>query len=354
MRILHIISTLDTGGAQRLVTELVPAMQSDNDTVDVLVYSSKATYFESILKERGIQVFSADKTAPGRGRLKIIRTLRKFLKKYDVAHVHLFPPLYDVAVAAIGLPVKLIFTEHSTHNRRRDHRWLRFLEQTVYSRYDFITAISEATRNSLYSWLGGRIGQRISVVHNGMAMPKKTIISAPEGKEVVMISRFVPAKDHRTVINAISLTKDKEIFVTFAGSGELYEDTRNYAEEKGVADRCRFPGNVDDIQSLIDRCMVGVQSSNWEGFGLTALEFMSRGKPIIGSDVEGLRDIITGAGLLFPKGDAQALADILDRITLSPDLYVELARKGLHRASDFDISHTAAAMKQIYSSMGHQ
>lgn len=350
MRILHIISNLETGGAQRLVSDLVPALQSDEDKADVLVYSKKDTCFEKVLEERGVRVISAG-LAPGSGRLKTVRTLRKFLKGYDVAHVHLFPTLYDVAAAARGLPVKLVFTEHSTHNRRRDHSVLRPIERLVYSRYDVITAISEAVSQSLSSWLGPRIARRIRTVNNGIVIPENKIAETPAGKEMVMISRFVPAKDHRTVIDALALTADKEITVTFAGSGELLEAMRGYAKEKGVADRCRFPGNVNDIQTLIDRCLAGIQSSNWEGFGLTALEFMSRGKPMTGSDVEGLRDIIGDAGLIFPKGDARALADILDNLASSPDLCNDLARKGLRRASEFDIKRTAAKMKEIYATL---
>ena len=78
---------------------------------------------------------------------------------------------------------------------------------------------------------------------------------------------------------------------------------------------------------------------------------MASGTPLVASDVRGVREVCAGAAMLFPDGDAEALAEILDRLLKNPDLRNETAARCRARAARFDIRSTARAYLALYESL---
>ena len=278
---------------------------------------------------------------------KSIKTMRKIMKGYDIIHVHLFPSLYLVAVASLGLNIKLIYTEHSTSNRRREKAYLRPLEQFIYKQYDKIVSISQQTQEALQKWLKSR-NERFVVINNGVDIEKfKSNEMSVNRNSLIMISRFVEAKDQATVIKAMGYL-DPDITLTLVGDGENLKNCKRLAESIGVEKRVNFLGIRTDIAELINTSYIGIQSSNWEGFGLTAVELMAAGKPVIASNVDGLKQVVEGAGLIFEKGNPKQLAEKISMLLQNPDIYAEIAAKCLDRATQFDIKNMAEKYLQVY------
>ena len=370
MKLLFVIPRLDTGGAQRLLADLLNVM-ADNPALEisVAVYQSvPGSPFERQIKaDSHICFINLD--TPLSSHLRVISRLRPLIRQADVCHVHLFPALYHAALAAAGLKTRMIFTEHSTYNRRRNHSYIRLFERFVYSRYHVVAAISEAARRNLLTWLGAeRSDPRFRVVSNGVNLRRfSSPAPAPEelprlrqhlfGREgfpVLMISRFVESKDHPTFIRAISLIPDKRIFGVFIGDGPRRPEFESLAKELGVADRILFSGEKADIEKYIRAAAIGVQSSNWEGFGLTVVEMMAGGLPVIVSDVSGMADLVGDSGLTFRRGDASALADAILSLTPGTPGFnaakaPALTAKAIEKARLFDISRTAATYLTLYT-----
>ena len=357
MRVLHVINSLETGGAQKLLADLLPLQSRQGLDVAVLVINKKGCEFENRIAEAGIPIISLD--SPSEHSPALIFKIRKHLKDYDLAHVHLFPSLYWTALASIGLKTKLIYTEHSTSNKRRGHSLFRPIEKLVYGRYAKVAAISDQTLEALLQWLRPGKRSRFTVVANGVDIEKynkaaeKSVesIYGRSGLPVLMVSRFVPAKDQSTLIKAIQYIKNPNVFVAFAGEGSTLDVAKRLAEELGVGDRCVFLGNRDDIPELTKASAIGVQSSHWEGFGLTAVEFMAAGKPIVASSVDGLKQVVEGAGELFPAGDERMLAEKLNLLLSDADLYKATARRCLLRAKEYDISVMAQKYQELYQEL---
>lgn len=351
MKILHIISSLEIGGAQKLVHDLALTQKLAGYDVSVLVYYNCDSTLEKEMIKAGVNIISI-KCTNSKSLLLPIK-LRHVLKDYDVAHVHLFPALYQAALASVGIKTPLVYTEHSTYNRRRAKKYLRLLEQLVYSRYSKIISISEQTQESLFNWLKPRATSKFQTIHNGVNLEKYHNADAKNPKDIfgktgipiLMVSRFVPAKDQATLIKALKYIENPEVFVAFAGDGELIQDAKKLAEAVGVAERCFFLGSRNDIPELIKSSAIGVQSSHWEGFGLTAVEFMAAGKPVIASAVDGLRQVVEGAGILFSPGDEQQLARIINQLLSDNILYSDISAKCLNRAEKYSLESTA---KQYY------
>ncbi|MDE6791945.1 MAG: glycosyltransferase [Muribaculaceae bacterium] len=355
MKVVHVISSLEIGGAQKLLSDFLPILKRDFGLdITVIVFQRQNSSLEDKIMRAGIPIISLDTSIRSP---KVIAKLIPHLKKADLAHIHLFPANYFAALAKTITKTPLIFTEHSTHNRRRAHKWLQPLERWVYSQYEAVGCISESTQKNLSEWIGEKIiKSRGIVVENGIDLEpfqNRTSKNAlelfgREGFPVLMVSRFVPSKDQATVIRAISRIPDKRVFAVFAGDGETIESNKNLSKQLGVSDRTVFLGERGDIPDLIHNSFIGVQSSNWEGFGLTAVEMMAGNLPVIASEVAGLKEVVTGTGLLFPAGDDEKLTNLIMNLIEKEEIRQELISKGKRKAVEFSIFNTAEKYHNLY------
>lgn len=345
MKVLHIINSLEIGGAQRLLSDLIPHQINQGIEVSVLVGDRQENEFSKKIQNSGCNITKID-TSKFKS-LNSIKAIRKIIKDYDIVHVHLFPSLYLVALASLGLNKKLIYTEHSTSNRRREKAYLRPLEQFIYKQYDKIVSISQQTQEALQKWLKSR-DERFVVINNGVDIEKfKSIGMSVNKKSLIMISRFVEAKDQATVIKAMGYL-DPDITLTLVGDGENLKNCKRLAKSIGVEKRVNFLGIRTDIPELINTSYIGIQSSHWEGFGLTAVELMAAGKPVIASNVDGLKQVVEGAGFIFEKGNYLQLVNIIKTLLHNPEIYTETSIKCSNRATQFDIKQMADKYKKIY------
>lgn len=334
MKILHVITSLEIGGAQRLLSDLLP-LQAKTEDVALLVYERVDNDFERKVVDTGVKIISLDEHNfhnPG-----VILNMRKIFKDYDVVHAHLFPTVWWASLAARGLKVKMVYTEHSTSNSRRGKWYLRPIEQFMYARYNKIISISQQTQDALCTWLRST-DKRFVVICNGVDTARFASVKKPViPKSLIMVSRFASSKDQETAIRALQHI-DPEVTLRFVGDGENLEHCKRVAEELGLSDRAQFLGVRSDVAELVAESYIGIQSSNWEGFGLTAVEIMACGKPIIGTDVDGLKQVIEGAGVTFPVGDALSLADKVNTLLADEVLYSRCAHACRSRAEMYDIS----------------
>lgn len=367
MKILQVIPVLETGGAQRLLADMLSVMARRDDLeITVAVYRSMPdSPFERQVCEDSRLKF-VDLNCPLDSHLKIIARLRKLIKGADVCHVHLFPALYHAAVASVGLNTRMVYTEHSTYNRRRNKGWLRQIERLIYSQYDNIAGISRATNMNLMSWLGPKFDKgRFGVVPNGIDLTRfearaptgnieelRKRLFGREGLPILMISRFVDSKDHPTLIRAIAEIENKNIYAAFIGVGKRKEEYERLAIRSGVKDRIIFLGERTNIEDYVAGAELGVQSSNWEGFGLTVTEMLAGGLPVIVSDVSGMGTLVDGVGKKFPRGDYKALAWLIEETIGElniPGRREAISDAGRRRAGQYDISKTANAYLAMYT-----
>jgi len=344
MKILHVIYSLEIGGAQRLLSDLLPLQVQQGLDVTLGIFKEETTSFSNRIADAGIKTILLEK--PRYKNLFALPRLRNTIREYDVVHVHLFPSIYWVALASIGLDIKLFYTEHSTTNRRRSKPFLRSIEQFVYGRYNKIISISKQTQDALQIWLK-QADSRFVVVNNGIDTSKFKQQQEVVPKSLIMVSRFAASKDQETLIRAMQYI-DIDVTLTLVGDGENINHCKEIAKSLGVNSRIRFLGARSDVAELISQSYIGVQSSNWEGFGLTAVEIMAAGKPVIASNVDGLKQVVEGAGVIFEKGNEHQLADCINKLIADKQLYDTTAELCLTRSSLYDISLMSKRYIELY------
>ena len=355
MKILQVIPNLETGGAQKLLEYIISFLKKKNE-VELVVFKRNDTEIEKAIENYGVKVhyLNISNRSP-----KAIFKLRQYIKKSDVVHVHLFPANYYSVFANLRIRKPLFFTEHSTHNKRRNHSWLRRLEIWIYRHFTEIICISNDTQRNLECWTKGKLmPERLTVIENGINLKifenkdsDKSIkeIFGRGGVPLLMISRFVASKDQATLVRSLKLIDNEEVFIAFAGDGPDRQNVEKLAIELGLNDRVVFLGQRNDIPDLIQKSYIGVQSSNWEGFGLTAVEMMGGGLPVIASNVHGLDKIVEGAGLLFEKGNEYDLAQQINSLLKDNEFYKKIKVRCLNRSQNYSIEKTAERYLGLYN-----
>ena len=150
MKILHVINNLQGGGAEKMLSELLPKQKICNHDVYLLLLNNKKPKFLKTLIDKNIKIKILDESKNFFTKLLSIRKLIKS-NNFDIIHVHLFPSLYYIALATFGLNTSLIYTEHSTLNRRK-YKISNILKE-LFNRYDKIICISEQAKLNLQNHL---------------------------------------------------------------------------------------------------------------------------------------------------------------------------------------------------------
>lgn len=362
MKILQVITSLLTGGAETLVVNLVPRLRAMGHEVDVCVFNGVETpLMERLRKEnQGIKIW---KLGHSFYNPLFILKLARIMRKYDIVHTHNSSPQLYVALASVLCSVELCSTEHNTSNRKRSWKWYAPIESWMYGRYDHIICISDIAEKKLREYMGGEWTNsssekynRISTINNGVdveavynAVPDAKLMAVKEGRmAILMVAGFRDAKDQDTIVRALSLLDKNKYEVWFAGIGERQETVKELAIRIGVADRVRFLGLRNDIPNVLKAADIIVMSSHWEGLSLSNIEGMAAGKPFIASNVNGLREVTKGYGILFPESDAVTLAQEIQKLHDDPTYYESIARQCYTRAQEYDINKTAEGYARIY------
>ena len=281
--------------------------------------------------------------------------LRKFLhrKKFDIVYTHNTPcQLLTVLAAGKDAPM-LITTEHNTFNRRRNWRWYTAIDRWMYGKYDYVICVGEKVKENLTTRLCKNINStNIAVVPNGVDLKRFTdsvLYSSKKENEhiIIMVAAFRKQKDQPTLLRAMQYLPDNYM-LWLAGDGEQKKECKKLANTLSISRQVRFLGDRADVPQLLTTADVVVLSSHYEGFGLAIVEGMAAKKPVIASDVEGLHDIVAGAGLLFPHEDYKRLAELIQQVCKNKEYSSEVAARCRERAMQYDIENVVTGYEKIY------
>lgn len=358
MKVLQVINNLSGGGAEKLVTEISIELNRKQIKTDILIFNNNNDKYTDILNKNGIRIINLNQKNIYNP--MIIFKVIKYLKNYDVIHVHLFPAFYWIALSSffIRKNLKLIYTEHSTHNKRRDIKFLKFLEKYIYSKYNQIISITNEVQSNLINWIKPKDRLKYKVINNGINLDRykkakkydknELVESLPENSVIItMVSRFSEAKDQKTLIKAMKYLPDN-YHLLLVGEGKLKKECENLSRDLNLENRVHFLGFRKDIPEIFKTSDVIVQSSHWEGFGLTAVEAMASGKPVIVSNVPGLVNVVGISETTFNVGDYEQLKNIILKLVKDNNYYTFVSKKAKNLAIKYDIKYMIDKIIKCY------
>lgn len=358
MRILHIITSLNIGGAEKLMVDLLPKLKAKGVDAELLLFVGNRTMFYEQLEKENVKIHVFSEKGSVYNIIHVLK-LYRFLKNnhFDIIHTHNTAPQIFAAIISVFRDLKLVTTEHNTDNRRRSMRWYRPIDVWMYGRYSRIISISDAADINLKQYLHViDDSDKFKIVYNGVDVSRfENALPNPEfqsSKKIIsMVAGFRYQKDQDTLIKAFSLLPKNEYELWLVGDGERRRDLEAFAVSERVCDGVKFWGVRQDVPSILKSSDVIVMSSHFEGLSLSNIEGMSVGKPFVASDVDGLHEMTEGAGLLFKHGDYRELADIIMKLTEDKDLYNEVAERCLNRARQYDISRMVDGYISVYQNL---
>lgn len=356
MNVLFIIPSLRTGGAEKMLVELLPQMKREGVNCSLLLFDREKTYFSTLLENENIQIhYTVRKSFFNL--LNMVTFLNViFFSKYDVIHCHLtYPQVWIALVSLLNIRrKKLITTEHSSNNRRRGNRFLKYVDKFIYSRFHRVISVSEAVQDSLSGWIKPLDISKYVVIENCVDIKKfskaKPALRSCFGMGdrdiiLVMVGRMTEAKDQGCIIKALALLDDR-YKALLVGDGDTIEDNRALACASGVEHRVCFAGERNDIANILRMCDVYVQASHWEGLPTAPLEAMAANKLTVGADVPGVRDVLPQK-MLYSHSNPADLASLVLRVVTGndADLILKEQQQLLQR---FDIMNIVKKHLEIY------
>ncbi|QUR93808.1 glycosyltransferase [Macrococcoides canis] len=339
MKIAILINNLAIGGAEKQVVNLANNLVNEHE-VDVILLNSINSK-DNIKKLHGVNINILSKNK--RFSLSQLIKLKKLLdKKYDVVHAHLFPSFYYAAFLSKNKS-NLIYTEHSVKNNRHNNIIMKKIDRYFLKKYNFITCVSEEAKEILINvYKLKKQEEQIHVIPNGISesLFKYKNNYKSDHIKITMVARFTDAKDYKTLINAFSKLNKMNLTLHLVGNGENYEETVKYVADNNFSN-IKFYGYRNDVENILENTTIYVQSSKWESFGIAALEAMAAGIPVIHTNVDGLKDMISNESLRFNVYDEKGLIEIIEKLIEDKEFYENMSIICYNQAQKYKIKNVA-------------
>lgn len=351
--IFQVINNYNTalGGAQRIAIALHNAVVAEGRSSQLI-----GLCCEPVEPIKGAVTINSRSPYSWRVPFQLAKLLRNRARRGDIVHVHLFPAVIYVSLLRFFRLIPkciFIYTEHSTHNRRRSKWYGRLLDQFAYAPYRVIIAISQGTANSLATWMPG-LKERVKVIFNGAKLKYSNMPEfADQGESIRIISagRLHKAKNYETALTAISLIESDNFEYWIAGEGELREELNIGIKGLNLQHKVRLLGFVTDMESLWSQCDIFFIPSKWEGFGLSAVEAMNAGLPCIMGDVPGLKELVSANGvdgILVDPDEPQVMASELESLINDKGKRRRIGEQAHERSKIFGIEQMTNSYLELY------
>lgn len=324
MHLSLVISSLNAGGAERVISNLANYWKEQGHRVSLITFAPEAQkpFYPLHLD---IQVIQLNQTSPESSLFKRLKNsmkrlwhLRKTIKALNPDRILSFVDITNITVllATMGLKIPVIVAERIDPNFYHIPLLYQWLRRQLYPLSQKIVVQTKSAA-TYFSNLGN-----LSIIPNFVVHPSKTLTTLSAIKNIASIGRLVPQKDHLTLIHAFSLLlkHHHHLTLTIYGEGAERKNLETLIKSLGLQEKVCLPGAVQNIQENLIEADLFVFPSHYEGFPNALCEALAVGLPTIASNCSGNVDVIQEGinGKLFPVGDVKALTtvalDLIDNL----------------------------------------
>lgn len=380
-KILYVIGTLDIGGAERHLTEVVKRLDRDRFQPYICALSEGGA-LQAEVEAAGVPVIvigfrgfsfglrrlfqkGAVRTSP----FKIFGMLRKmyrFMKeeKFDIVHGYLFWAyiIGTLVARAAKVPVVIASRRSLGHFKAKKIHYL-FIERIVNRKTDLIIANSEAVKADVIRQEKVSPG-KIIVIHNGIeaapyekpvdtAAKRKELGIPPNASLIGVIANLIHYKGHKYLIEAAATVQKVVPDARFLliGEGPMRQTIETQIEELGLAENFILAGTRRDVVELLAAMDISVLPSLEEGFSNTILESMAAGRPVVATAVGGNPEAVVDGvtGFLVPPRSSEALAQAILGLLGDREKAGSMGRAARERVrQEFTMGKMVGEMEAVY------
>ncbi|WP_373531299.1 glycosyltransferase family 4 protein [Vampirovibrio sp.] len=370
IQVLQLISSLEVGGAEKLLLDLLAASRNFQQVQFTVVIMNQAVNPElrQRLQSMNLNVYFLDRPE-GHKHIKYLLALLRIVRSHQVDIIHCHnggSKLWAVLCKLLKPSLKLVFTVHDTIPAHYSglQKWVHqtFIDQHI--------AISKSVaalcqREGLWPYTQIYNGIDLSPFRNAHRLSlverlqKRSFQDYP--LQIVQVGRlYYPKKGQDLLIKAIYECKQAGLNIqaklmggVYEYSQESYQALQKMVASLGLDSEIEFLVNRTDVPEVLRQADLFVLPSRYEGLGLVVLEAMAGGVPVIASNIDGPAELIEHdqTGLLFENDEVNSLVTQIRRIYHNPVLADGLSSAAAQFVVGFDIERMRHAYYQLYQSL---
>lgn len=352
MRILHVITTIERGGAEIQLLTLTHGLVVDNE-VTVLPLKGKLD-LEQDFRKLGVTI---SKACLNKGLFHQVLALRKMMKSesFDLVHAHL--PQAEIVTYFLKKSIPVVISRHNAEPIWREipRALSSLLSRSITRRARYVIAISNSVREFLIQSNEISKTTPVQVVHYGYEKKNYSFRRyeklKPKELKILTVARLEPQKDLATLVRAFSLHikcyPNSRLYI--AGEGSLRSDLVQIAEALGVDKKIFWLGKIRNVLEVMVSSDVFVLPTKYEGFGMVYLEAMDAQVPILTTENPAAREVLPlGFGGFFSVADYEHLATLLNGLISDNAFKFKITRDYETRLQFFNLTKMISEIKQIY------
>ena len=319
IKVMQVTRSLNVGGLEKLVALFAKKLDPNKFDVSVCCLLRKG-FFADDLESQGIKIHLVKDEGEAESRfgfLKLVKLLKQ--ERPQILQTHNTHAMMDGTVAAklAGIPIVV----HTDHARSFPDQTKYMVIENILSRMvDRVIAVSEYSKQDLVNF--EKINpKKIDVIPNGVSFDKGEYDADAVKRELGLnqaefvlgtVSRLTDQKGTKYLIAAMPaiLEAYPNVMLAIVGDGVEREALEAQVKSLGIEDKVRFFGYQKEVQKYISAIDLFVSSSIWEGMPLGLLEVMSCAKPIVGTAVGGVPEVVAEGetGYLTSKENPEGLS----------------------------------------------
>ena len=364
-RILHLIDSTETGGAETVFLDLIRHLDRTKYT-PVIVIPGKGWVYDQLLTNNFTPfVIPAKGSFNLRFLIALIKLVRR--EKIDLIQAHLLGSNVYASLAGLLTRTPVIATFHGMVDVGVQERfiWMKQLILNLGSRR--IVFVS----HSLLKHLSQRmrfVTTKCTIIYNGVDFDRFNNINRQQVRHllgikeneicIISVGDIRESKGHNILIDAASRILCDHNNVKFVVAGDksttLGKKVIDACNKLGLSDKIIFLGYRNDIPDLLVAADIFALPSTKEGFSIATIEAMGASIPVIVTRSGGPEEIVSNdnIGILIPANNAKALANAIDKLIRNPGIRKKMSENALlHAMQTFSIKHMLNSYERIYDSL---
>lgn len=363
-KVLHVIDSLDLGGAQTFLLELVKHHDRTRHLPEVACMHGRGVYAKAF-EEEGIAVHSL---SPGKFPPLYLPNFWRLMRSggYDILHFHLFGANLCAKPLAIMAGHSAIIVHDQCNDASREKNPLLLAADAFWNRSsDRVIAVSESTRSYLLE-REDLPDDLVTVIPNGIDAEVFKPASEPQREEsrdavgiprdcfvIGGVGRLVAQKNFTLFMDIAAriLSRNPSAVFVIAGTGPQGEELKAKAATLGIADRVRFLGHVSDRLALYHALDALLMTSDFEGTPMVLLEAMACGLPVVASAVDGIAEVCSDGkdAILVAPGDEPRFASSVECILRNPEFGRALGKEARNAILEgYGIRGLVTGIERVY------
>lgn len=351
VKLLFVLPSLEGGGAERIVCNLMSALDKNIFDINLFLFTNKGVYWN--LLSDNINVFFGNENEKN-SKLMVVKNLYRISKNMDIiiGSMELMPTYFSVLIGKL-LNKKVIGWVHINIDSilNDKNKIIKFLHKNIllklfYNKLDKIIAVSNGAKENISKYLNCK--NIIECIYNPIKIndikekSKEEIEEKIEKPFIMGMGRLERQKNFILLIRAYKILLDRGIKhnLIILGQGSQKECLVNEVKKMKIDEKVKFLGFKENPYKYLKQADVFVQSSIYEGLPTVLIEALALNIPVVATNCpDGAKEILDNGkyGLLVNMNDEKALAEAIEKILINDDLqdiYIMRSKEAVNRFDD--------------------